>query len=137
MPINGEKSGDFLGIKGENCNFIRVKGLRVLEDEFGNDLLKIIRGGISSGGASSEIKTSISNILLRLEAMEKFLQNMPNTATNATPEVIQGPPGIQGPRGAPGAKKLSELTDVNLDGLDDGAILVWSSKDKKFVVSLE
>jgi len=147
MPVTGEGSGNFLGIKGENCTFLKIRGVKILEDEYGVDLLKVIRrGGASS--SSSDVEAALSNVLLRLDAIEKYLQNMPPPVAPVASGVAgprgpkgddgePGEPGAQGPRGAAGAKKLSELTDVNLDGLDDGAILVWSAKEKKFVVSLE
>jgi hypothetical protein len=148
MPINGESSGSFMGIKGENCTFMKIRGVKILEDENGVDILKLIRTGKTSNAASSEVEATISNLLHRIDAVEKYLQNMPPPVASGVPgpkgpkgdkgdEGIQGEMGPQGARGAPGAKKLSELTDVNLDGLDDGAILVWSAKEKKFVVSLE
>lgn len=144
MPISGEETGNFMGLKGENCTLLKVRGVKILEDEHGVDLLKIIRKGGSN--ASSDVEVTISNLLNRIDAVEKYLQNMPAPSAAAAipgpkgPKGDDGEPGEmgpQGPRGASGAKKMAELTDVNLDGLDDGAILVWSAKEKKFVVSLE
>ena len=156
MPINGEQCASFLGIKGENCSFLNIRGVKVLRDEFGNDLLSIIRTGISG---QSNSNSSVNNMLGRLDSIEKFLQDMPVQAPvsqdlekklmakiSALEKTIQelsieagtpGPPGIQGAKGASGAKTMQALEDVNLDGLDDGAMMVWSSKQKKWIISLE
>jgi hypothetical protein len=148
MPISGSSDGgNFVGLKGENCTLLKVRGVKILEDEYGVDLLKLIRKGGSSN--SSDIEAALSNLLARLDAVEKYLQNMPPPAAATGVAGPRGPkgdkgedgepgePGAQGPRGAAGAKSFKELSDVNLDGLDDGAIMVWSAKEKKWVVSLE
>jgi len=165
MPINGEQCASFIGIKGENCSFLNISGVRSLRDDKGNDLLSMIKGGSGVGSfSSSSSDVNTSNIMGRLDAIEKFLQNMPIQQSSqilpavkddslekklmaritALEKIIQdfpvpeaGPPGPQGPRGTPGAKSIQEMTDVNLDGLDDNAILIWSAKQKKWVISIE
>lgn len=146
MPVTGTNpNGNFQGLKAENCTIIKLRGLSVLEDDQGHDLLKLLRKGVTSG-SSSELEAVVTNLLQRIDVVEKYLQNMPApTAAVKGPKGDKGDKGDDGekgetgPQGArgKGASKVSELSDVNLDGLDDGAILMWSSKEKKWVVSLE
>lgn len=144
MPIAGTNlNGHFMGLKGENCTLMKIRGVQILEDSYGNDILALVRNG-GSGSNSSELESALSTMSQRIEAIEKYLQNLPNPTQGPKGDQgepgepgEQGDPGPQGPRGRDGAKTVAALSDVNLDGLDDGAILVWSSKEKKWVVSLE
>jgi len=143
MPVTGEsQSGNFMRLKGEICALSDIRGVRALIDDRNVDIIQVIRNGGLNGASS----TQITELSYRLTAIETYLANLPppQAASAAVVgqrgppgESIEGPAGIQGPRGAPGAKTFRELTDVNLDGLDDGGIMVWSAKDKKWVVSLE
>lgn len=147
MPVTGTNpNGNFQGCKIENGTIINLRGLKVFEDDQGNDLLKLLRKG--GGGGSSELEAVVTNLLNRIDAIEKYLQNLPAPAAagvkgpkgdagEAGEAGEPGPQGPQGSKGKDGAKSLSALIDVNLDGLDDGAVLVWSAKDKKWVVSIE
>lgn len=140
MPVSGTNpNSNFQALKAENCTIQKLRGIQILEDDKGNDLLKLIRKG--GNGSSSDVDSVISNIIQRIDNIEKFLQNMPPPQKGPKGDQGEpgemGPVGPQGPKGKSGASKVAELTDVNLDGLDDGAMLVWSSKDKKWVVSLE
>lgn len=139
-------NGNFQALKGENCTLLKIRGVKILEDDQGRDLLKILRSG-GGGADSSEITAALTNVLQRIDTIEKYLQTMPPPSAGVKgpkgdkgdkgEDGEPGEPGPQGPRGKDGAKTLSALTDVNLDGLEDGAVLVWSAKDKKWVVSLE
>jgi hypothetical protein len=141
--------GDFINLKGNFGSFKRVEGVKVLKDADGRDLIKLIdnllseqSSGSKSGQMSPEVLSSLEILSKRVESIENFLGSLrlekgekgPKGDTGETGP--QGEPGPQGPRGK-GVTKLSELADVNLDGLDDDAILVWSGKDKKWVISLE
>jgi hypothetical protein len=147
MPGTGDNpNGNFIGLKGENCTLLKIRGVKILEDDQGQDLLKLLRKGAHAGG-SSELEAVVTNLLQRIDTIEKYLQTLPPPSAGVKgPKGDKGEPGEsgepgpqgpQGPKGKDGAKTLAALTDVNLDGLDDGAILQWSSKDKKWVVSLE
>lgn len=139
--------GNFQALKGENCTLIKIRGVKVLEDDQGRDLLKLLRSG-GSGADSSEITVALTNLMQRIDVIEKYLQSMPAPTGVKGPKGDKGDkgddgepgePGIQGPagpKGKDGAKTLAALTDVNLDGLEDGASLIWSAKDKKWVVGL-
>lgn len=148
MPVSGTNpNGNFQGCKIENGTIHKLRGLKILEDDQGNDLLKLLRKGASSN--SSELEAVVTNLLQRIDTIEKYLQTMPPPAAATGAKGPKGdkgdkgddgevgPVGPAGPRGKDGAKTLSALTDVNLDGLDDGAVLTWSAKEKKWVVSLE
>lgn len=148
MPTNAGASQNFIALKGENCKLMKIRGVQELRDEYGTDLLAMIRngGGTGGGATSSDVEATLANLLSRLDAVENYLQN-----TN-----VQGTPGPKGDRGDKGetgengrdgldgargprgkVEKLRDVEDVDLNGLADGAILVWSAEDKKWVVSLE
>jgi hypothetical protein len=143
MPITGTSTGgNYKGLKAEDASIIKLRGLKILEDDQGNDLLKLLRKGGGSGNGSSELESVVTNLSQRIDTIEKYLQNLPAPSGTKGPKGDKGDdgePGPQGPQGSKGksASKLAELLDVNLDGLDDGAILAWSTKNKKWVVSLE
>ena len=143
MPVTGTNpNGNFQGCKIENGTILKLRGLKVLEDDQGTDLLKLLRKG--GGGGSSELEAVVTNLLQRINVIEEYLQKLPPPSTGTKgpkgdkgDDGEPGEPGPQGARGKDGAKTLSALTDVNLDGLTDGAVLTWSAKDKKWVVSVE
>jgi hypothetical protein len=137
------QSGGYKALRGENCTLTNIRGIKVLEDEHGVDLIKLIKKAVNKN-SDSDTDSSILNIMSRLESLEKYVKNMPlGVAGPAGPrgekgekgEDGEGTKGDQGPRGKDGAKMLSELKDVCLDGLDDGMILVYSEKDKKWTAS--
>lgn len=149
QPGGTNLSGNFIGLKGENCTLLKIRGVKVFEDEHGNNLLDLIKNTkISNSDSSSEL-TELSN---RLTSIEKYLESMPvPTKGDTGPQGPQGPQGLQGedgsrgpqgpqgPRGKDVVKGIFDLDDVELksgDDLDDGAILVWSADEKKWVVSL-
>lgn len=136
MPVTGESnSGNYIALRGENCNLIKVKGVKVFEDENGVDLLKLIK---KQGGANPADSATIAHLTARLDALEKAIQNIPAGPRGAKGERGEigesGRDGLQGPRGK-GLDKILDMTDVDADGLDDGDILVWSAAKKKWVVS--
>jgi hypothetical protein len=148
MPVTGTNpNGNFQGCKIENGTIIKLRGLTVLEAADGTDLLKLLRKGGNSNG-SSELEAVVANLLQRIDVIEKYLQTLPPPVAAAGvkgpkgdkgdqgEQGEQGIPGAQGPRGK-GASKFSELLDVNTDGLDDGAVPMWSAKEKKWVMSVE
>lgn len=147
MPNAGSNpNGNFIGLKGENCTLLKIRGVKILEDDQGNDIIKMMRKEINSTGSSSELEVVVTNLLQRLDTVEKYLKTLGKGERGERGEKgeqgEQGEPGekgeqgIQGAKGKDGAKTLSALTDVNLDGLEDGATLVYSAKQKKFVVGL-
>lgn len=129
-------------MKGENCTFTHVRGLKTLESFDGTDLLKLIKKG-SANDSGIDVDKTILNLLNRVDALEKFIKTMPvGVATKGDKgdrgepgESIQGIQGIQGPRGKDGAKTIAELKDVCLDGLDDGDVLMWSSSKNQWLAS--
>jgi hypothetical protein len=141
-------AGNFLGLKGENCTLIKIRGVEELRDKNGNDLLKLIKEAGSGSGSgdslSSELTETLAALSVRLESVENYLRDTPMTAGKKGtkgekgeigPEGSAGRDGLQGARGK--VEKIQDILDVNLDGLEDGGILVWSADKKKWVVSLE
>lgn len=137
-------------LKGEICSLQKIYGVKELKDENDVDLLYLIRNGTSSQNSSD---VDMENLIARIDAIEKYLSSTPVGV--AGPAGPAGPPGkdgkdgkdgedgqdgrdgLQGPRGPRGnVEKLQDVNDVDLTGLDDGAILSWSSKKKKWIVEL-
>ena len=143
-------SQKFLGLQGENCQLQKIHGVKELFTADGVDLLSMIRGGSAGGASASDIEATLANTLSRLDAIEKYLSDtplsVPGPAGPAGPEGPEGPAGADGadgkngaagPRGKKGEIKLSDLKDINMDGAEDGAILVYSEVEKGWVISLE
>jgi hypothetical protein len=136
-------SGNFIALKGETCTLQKIRGVKVLEDEHGVDILKMVKK-VMSKNSNVDLDLSIINMLTRLDQLEKFVKNMPVSGSGTPgapgprgPAGEDGPTGeqgVQGPRGKDGARTIGELKDVCLDGLDDGMVLMYSEKDKKWVV---
>ncbi len=126
-------------IKGENCTLMHIRGVKTFESSDGVDLLKLLK---KSGARDSgvDVDKTIMNLLNRVDALEKFIKNMPMGTGAVGPEGPAGKDGEsivgpQGPRGKDGAKTISELKDVCLDGLDDGDVLMWSASKKQWITS--
>lgn len=137
-----ENSGSFLGLRGENCNFTKISGVRELLTHDGYDLVRMIKNN-SGGGDNTELMATLSNVLARIDVIENYLQNSihqgpPGPPGPPGPQGLQGPKGPQGPQGPQGPLKLklSDLIDVDLNGLDEGAVLEWSTQQNKWVVAL-
>ncbi len=127
-------------IKGENCTLMHIRGVKTFESSDGVDLLKLLKkGGARDSGV--DVDKTIMNLLNRVDTLEKFIKNM--SMGGVGPMGPAGPPGsdgesitgAQGPRGKDGAKTISELKDVCLDGLDDGDVLMWSASKKQWITS--
>ncbi len=127
-------TGYFVAVQAESVTTTALRGLKVLEDENGVDMIKLMRKTISKTG-DSDVETTIKALTARIDSLEKYIKNMP--AGKEGPQGEPGPPGPQGPRGKDGVKTLAELTDVCMDGRDDGSILMFSSDKNKWVMSNE
>lgn len=135
--------GNYKALRGENCTLTYVRGVKELKDENGVDILKLVKKAISKS-SDSDTDSSILNIMSRLEALEKHVKNMPVGIPGPKGEKgdkgedgAEGPQGVQGPRGKDGARTIGEMRDVCLDGLDDGMVLVYSEKNKKWMATAE
>lgn len=149
MPIAGDSTtNSFLNMRAKIGNIKELRGVESIIDENGVDLLKIIR---SRGGATGGSDEAVSVLTRRIESLEKHIQTLEKHIQTLGKSSLQGPPGPpgpqgeqgeqgpqgpQGPRGVSGASSLKDLKDVNLDGLDNGALLVWSSAKNKWVVEV-
>jgi hypothetical protein len=129
-------------IKGENCTLMHIRGVKTFESSDGVDLLKLLKkGGARESGM--DVDKTIMNLLNRVDTLEKFIKTMPvgtGTKGDKGDKGDAGEPGesitgAQGPRGKDGAKTISELKDVCLDGLDDGDVLMWSASKKQWITS--
>lgn len=150
MPVCGEQHGQFQSLKGELCSLRHITGVASIKDTKGNNILDMLSSG--SCDKKADMERLIYNLNQKVEFLEKQVlklqgsqgsQGSQGPAGPAGPAGPMGPagpagedgkPGPQGPRGK-GANSLAELADVDLDGLDDGAVLAWSSKLNKWVCS--
>lgn len=144
-------TGNFIGLKGENCHLMAIRGVKVLEDDNGVDVLKLIKMSLSKN-SNMDVDTVLTALIARVDSLEKYIKNMAVQSGPAGPagprgekgekgekgeQGDQGDKGDQGPRGKDGARTLGELKDVCLDGLDNNSILTYSEKDKMWIVSNE
>ena len=138
MPVCGEQHGQFQSLKGELCSLRHITGVASIKDTKGNNILDMLSSG--SCDKKADMERLIYNLNQKVEFLEKQVlklqgsQGSQGPAGPAGPAGEDGKPGPQGPRGK-GANSLAELADVDLDGLDDGAVLAWSSKLNKWVCS--
>jgi hypothetical protein len=125
-------------LKGDRCNFTDITGVRTLKTKGGVDLVNIAEGLHEQLLKFTEILNDLSG---RVERIEK------DGSGGSGTEGTQGVPGPAGPAGEDGKDGLSitgpkgprgknsefrDLSDVDLTGLTDGAILVF--RGKKWVV---
>lgn len=106
-----EVAGSFLALRGENCNFTSIGGVKSLRTESGVDIISI----------ANKIDNLLTNIENKLKNMEQRL------AVLETTKVSVGKSGKVG--------KLEDVGDVDLTGLVDGGILTWNVATKKWVVA--
>lgn len=127
---------------GEICSLMNVVGVKSLRTSEGYDVLDKIRTyDAILKIALNELKELKQKVTL-LESSGIGKQGVPGPQGPPGPQGLQGsqgPPGpkgldgepgkdgIQGPRGHNGKdiKKLADMTDIKLDGVEDGCILVY------------
>ena len=121
---SNEIAGSFLALRGENCNFTNVGGLKSLCTENGLDLVTLV--------------TTFEN---RCKVLEHKISELEKNskAAGTGPAGSAGPAGPRGDSGAKGPKgktdKLEEIGDVDLTGLMDGSLLEWNADSKKWTVA--
>lgn len=108
---SNEIAGSFLALRGENCNFTQISGVRTLQTENGTDLIAI----------ANKLDSLLTNFENRLKNIEQKLM------------MLETRPVATGKGGK--TAKLEDVGDVDLTGLIDGGILTWSSSSKKWVVA--
>lgn len=143
MSFSNQIAGSFVALRGENCNFTNVDGLKSLRTSDGVDLVTI---GVRLENALMESYKKIEDLTARLSKLESAGVGKPGEPGKDGKDGEPGRDGIQGPKGDPGpqgprgprgkVEKLQDIEDVNLDGLVDGAILVWSADKKQWVVEV-
>lgn len=143
MSFSNQVSGSFLALRGENCNLTNVEGLRSLKTSTGIDLVSI-GSQLEHALAESQMKVKeLEERLAKLEiggvgkAGEPGVDGRDGLTGSKGDKGDTGPVGPQGPRGPRGkVEKMQDIGDVDLNGLDDGAVLEWSSDRKMWVVAL-
>ena len=97
-------------LKGELCTLQKIHGIKELYDQDGLDLMRLIKNGSSGGSGGSDnsrLEKLVVDLVDRVNALEQ--RNL----------------------------ELSKLMDVDTYGIKDGAMLVWSGKLKKWVITFE
>lgn len=151
--LGSNLNNQFEALSVENCTAINIRGLSVLEDSKGRNLLELI----GNGSGSSEKCQIVSDLVKKIEKLETEVSKLKLMTSSEKSfekgekgdqgprgergekgekgeDGERGPKGDQGPRGKGGVSVLSELGDVCLDGLDEGGLLSWSAEKKKWVV---
>ncbi len=130
-------AGSFQALRGETCNFTNVAGIKSLLTLDNVDLVTI---GNRIEKVLDDNERQITDLMERLEKLEKEGMGKPGRDGEDGRDGAQGPvgKGVPGPRGPRGkVEKMQDIGDVNLDGLDEGAVLTWSVAEKSWVVSME
>lgn len=143
MSFSNQTAGSFLALRGENCNLTNVEGLKTLKTAAGLDLVSI-GSRLEHALAESQMRIQeLEDRLFKLEAEGVGKPGEPGKDGEdgrdglTGPRGEPGPPGPQGPRGPRGkVEKLQDIGDVDLNGLDDGAVLEWNAERKCWVVGL-
>lgn len=142
MSQTNENSVSAVRLRGEFCNLTTIEGVRTLKTKGGVDLVNIAEGLHEQLLKFTEILNDVTD---RVENLEKNGVGGTGERGPAGPpgppgrdgvdgedgkDGVQGATGPRGPRGKAGS--LRDLGDVNLDGVCEGAILVY--RGGKFVV---
>jgi hypothetical protein len=109
---SNEVAGSFLALRGENCNFTSIGGVKSLRTDAGVDLVSL---GNRIDSLLSGIETKLKNIEQRITSLE----------TRPAP-VSTGKGKVS---------KLEDIADVDTTGLVDGGILTWVATTKKWVAT--
>ena len=137
MSFSNQSAGSFVALRGENCNFTNIEGLKVLKTFNGVDLVNI---GTRLENTLVEYTTKIKELEDRLSALEVAgvgKEGPPGPSGTNGLDGEQGEQGRTGPRGPRGkVDKLADIGDINLNGLDDGAVLEWNSEKSVWVVAV-
>lgn len=126
-------------LKGEKCNLTEIHGVSVLKSKSGVDLINISEGLHLQLVQFTKILGELSERISALESRRTAdtsaeVRDLRERLNKLELEERQGPEGpagrdgAQGPRGERGPKgfveKLSDIKDVNIDGIEDGCILI-------------
>jgi hypothetical protein len=134
-------AGSFVALRGENCNFTSISGVKSLTTTNGIDIVSI---GERLENAMTYIETKMADLETKIKNIEKNKTQGPRGPKGEQgPPGPTGDPGIDGRDGLAGARgmrgkidKLRDIGDINLDGIEDGAVLEWNAKAKRWVISV-
>jgi hypothetical protein len=158
---SNENSVSARQIRGELCNFTDIRGVKSLKSNTGLDIINVaenlhdqlvkftkLMSEVSERVSTLENKLNgtgpapklSSDLVDRLTAIEKSiadgsLRGPMGPAGPAGADGVDGRDGLKGERGPRGVvEKLRDIQDVDLNGLTDGAILVY--RKNKWVVEV-
>lgn len=141
-------SENFAFLRGQFCNLTEIVGVESLVTKSGIDLVK----GVDGLSKVSQYVDTIDALTRKVDHLEMLIKSLQNQSSAAVPinvpAVAQPTPAVntsaivkqvldnidleslRGPRGFKGSSQLNDLTDVDCEDLEDGAMLVWKF-DKK------
>ncbi len=131
-------SFDNVVLRGENCNFTNIVGVRSFKTEKGIDLVGMCEGLHKTLTKYNDLIASLKADIELLKSGAHPVAGTPGPMGPAGKDGEAGETGSMGPRGPPGPatkiKSLSEIGDVKIDTdkLVDGALLVLRFDDKGF-----
>lgn len=137
--MSGEKSVNLVSARIERLSGTHITGIRELTTEKGVDLIQLIK----NGGGSDDTKKELDFLNKRIDNIEAFLARIqvpPEEIGTGSGEGTQGPqgpagpPGPRGPAGSIGKISLKDISDVDLSGAEDNAILVFNKDRNKWVI---
>ena len=103
-------AGQFKALRGENCNLTSIEGVRSLTTDDGIDLVSIARN----------VQNTIDKLVSRINELENKISSTSQSTTGKASKI----------------KSIGEITDVDMSGIVDGAILEYNASKKKWVVSV-
>ena len=146
MSFSNQTAGSFVALRGENCNLTNVSGLKSLRTMDGIDLVSV---GSKTEKLLNDYQLIIKDLQERLAKLEKMPSSQGPVVGPPGPKGDKGDPGIDGepgidgksvqgpigPRGPKGRSELKELQDIDLNGVADGAFLMWNATKNVWVPS--
>ena len=143
---NNQESLQAVRLRGEVCNLTEIHGVRTLKTKAGTDLVTIAEGLHEQLLKFSEIISDLTERVKELEINGVKDSSAPKDGVPGPPgpkcetgpagddgrDGLQGPAGPRGPRGK--VEQLGDIADIDLNGVQDGCVLV--RRGKKWVVEL-
>jgi hypothetical protein len=157
---SSENAGCFTHVQSDyatldRCSLRSINGVESLTTKAGTNLVNIADGLHESLMKFQTVLTDLTDRIKRLENASATAPALPTDLLDRISRLeakapVPGPKGDKGDKGdvgdsgrdglqgarGPKVDQLRDIKDINLDGLCDGAILVYSEAKKQFLVQM-